>query len=49
MRYAARHPERLRSLILMNTVEPGHRFAQRSAAMLKADRALPTLRRWQRS
>jgi len=26
MHYAARHPERLRALVLMNTVEPGRRF-----------------------
>lgn len=36
MRYAARHPERLRSLILMNTVEPGQRYAERSATMMRA-------------
>lgn len=32
MRYAARHPERLRALILMNTVEPGQRYQARARA-----------------
>ena len=36
MRYAARHPDRLRALILMNTVEPGMRYAQQTRALLKS-------------
>jgi proline iminopeptidase len=36
MRYAARRPDRLRSLILMNTVEPGHRYALASRDLLRS-------------
>lgn len=36
MRYAARRPERLRALVLMNTVEPGHRYAVASRQLVRA-------------
>jgi proline iminopeptidase len=36
MRYAARHPERLRALVLMNTSEPGRRYADESNRLLRA-------------
>ena len=36
LRYAARHPERLRALVLMNTVEPGRRYNQRTAETFRA-------------
>jgi proline iminopeptidase len=36
IRYAARHPERLRSLVLMNSVEPGRRYASQSAQLFRA-------------
>jgi proline iminopeptidase len=36
MRYAAKRPDRLRALVLMNTVEPGRRYAAESARMLRA-------------
>jgi proline iminopeptidase len=35
MRYAARHPERLRALIIMNTSEPGHKYAAASRPILR--------------
>lgn len=34
-RYAAKNPARLRSLILMNTVEPGRRYAAQSSRMVR--------------
>lgn len=34
VRYAARYPELLRALVLMNTVEPGRRYAMQSMHLL---------------
>lgn len=34
MHYAHRHPDRLRALVLMNTVEPGRRYAVQSGDLL---------------
>lgn len=36
MRYAARRPERLRALVVMNTVEPGRRYARESRQLMRA-------------
>jgi proline iminopeptidase len=35
MRYAARHPERLRALVIMNTSEPGQRYAAQSRPIMR--------------
>lgn len=35
MRYAARHPERLRALVIMNTAEPGQRYAAQSRPIMR--------------
>jgi proline iminopeptidase len=35
MRYAARHPERLRALIVMNTGEPGSKYAAQRQAIVR--------------
>ena len=40
LEYAARHPENLRALILMNPVEPGTRFTEQQAARQGAARTL---------
>jgi proline iminopeptidase len=36
MRYAARRPERLRALILMNTIEPARRYTAQSGQILRS-------------
>ena len=38
LRYAARHPDRLRALVLMNSVEPGRRYIVQSSDLLAKKR-----------
>ncbi|MDH3207073.1 MAG: alpha/beta hydrolase [Gemmatimonadota bacterium] len=40
LEYAARHPENVRALILMNPVEPGTRFTEQQAARQRAARSV---------